>query len=166
VEQGDCGSCYSIAETYALQSRFNILLAKAGIVTAAVKNSARDENIASISYKTCLACSYYNQHCEGGYPELVSKTAYDFGITGTNCEGKADSSLLQFEAAHGVKGESKVCPSECYKDPERYLWYAKNYGYVGGFYGKCSEARIMNEILHHGPVPIAIEVGGNFDVKI
>jgi len=131
-----------------------------------------EKNKATISYKTPLACSYYNQHCDGGYPELISKTAYDFGLTSTACEGtgEADSesatAASMLEIKEGMKGESKVCPSDCYKNPSKNLWYAKNYGYVGGFYGKCSEARVMNELLHRGPVPIAIEVGGNFDTKV
>lgn len=102
IDQGACGSCYSIAQTYALQSRFNIMLAKAGLLAGAggaaatpaaagghaaasalevgVDDEARQSQKITLSYQKTMGCSYYNQQCDGGYPELVARHAYDFGM--------------------------------------------------------------------------------------
>lgn len=36
--------------------------------------------------------------------------------------------------------------------------YAAEYNYVGGFYGGCSEAAMMLELVKNGPMAVAFEV--------
>lgn len=36
--------------------------------------------------------------------------------------------------------------------------YAAEYQYVGGFYGGCSEAAMMVELVNNGPMAVAFEV--------
>mmetsp|Transcript_97078 Transcript_97078/g.222487 ORF Transcript_97078/g.222487 Transcript_97078/m.222487 type:complete len:628 (+) Transcript_97078:37-1920(+) len=134
ADQGECGSCYSMAETYAFQSRVNIGLCKAGHCDKGVR----------LSPESVLQCSYYNQGCDGGYAFLVARHAHDFGIPPESCHGYQE-------------GKSGACKKECFAD-ESQLWYASDYGYVGGFYGKCSETRLMQSIQEHGPIAVSFEV--------
>lgn len=36
--------------------------------------------------------------------------------------------------------------------------YTAEYGYVGGFYGGCSETAMMLELVKNGPIGVALEV--------
>lgn len=38
------------------------------------------------------------------------------------------------------------------------LYYAMNFGYVGGFYGNCSVGGMMQDLVHKGPIAVGIEV--------
>ena len=60
------------------------------------------------------------------------------------------------EKARQATATVLACANGCYKNASNHakLWYAKDYGYVGGFYGKCSHARLMREVLEHGPVAV------------
>ncbi|KAF4676951.1 hypothetical protein FOL47_004193 [Perkinsus chesapeaki] len=55
------------------------------------------------------------------------------------------------------QGTPATCDRSCYNDPKK-LWYAKDFSYVGGFYGRCSEAQMMRHIIEqvHGPVSVAV----------
>lgn len=52
------------------------------------------------------------------------------------------------------------CPANCLSpDPNKQpIYYAKDYGYVGGFAQAASEESIMREILENGPVSIELSV--------
>lgn len=43
-----------------------------------------------------------------------------------------------------------------------YKYKTKNYHYVGGSYGKCSEKLMMEELLMNGPLVISFQVDFNF----
>merc|ERR1719316_1162937 len=76
IDQGSCGSCFSLAQTYAMQSRINIAL---------LRMNVSEESMVRLSPQSVLQCSYYNQACEGGYPELVARHARDFGVPDESC---------------------------------------------------------------------------------
>merc|ERR1711924_397458 len=65
INQGSCGSCYSIAVGEMISSRMRVL--------------KKDETAAKVSPDPVLKCSFYAQGCQGGFPFLASKYAQDFG---------------------------------------------------------------------------------------
>jgi cathepsin C len=141
-DQGSCGSCYAIAAIYVLQARTNILLHK-----RAKQAGKPFPGPIDLSAHSVLACSYYNQGCEGGYPYLVGKHAVEFGVPQESCQPYGSAGM----------GRVEQCNAECFRSEESVV-FAKDYNYVGGFYGVCGEARLMQSLYEHGPVVVAIEV--------
>ena len=144
MDQGDCGSCYSIAMSYALQARSNIALFK-----AAEKAGLEMPNPVELSSSSVLSCSYYNQGCDGGYPYLVAKHAMEFGLPTEKC--------MPYGSA--FQGHVEACNADCFKSDDQVV-FAKDYNYVGGFYGVCGQNRLMQSIKERGPVVVGIEVPG------
>ena len=134
--QGDCGSCYAVAAVYALQSRANLLLAREGI----------NEPL-RLSTQSVVSCSYYNQGCNGGLEMLVHRHAKEAGIPPESCMAYTS----------GRNGNVPTCDSACFSDTSE-LVYAKDYGYVGGFNGQCSEARLLRNLYEYGPLTVAVNV--------
>jgi hypothetical protein len=135
--QGDCGSCYSVAAVYALQARANLLLAKEGI-----------KDPIKLSVQSIVSCSWYNQGCNGGLEMLVHRHAKEAGIP---------SSPSCVNYVSGQTGKTGTCDASCYQD-ESELVFAKDYGYVGGFNGQCSEARLLRNLYEYGPLTVAVNV--------
>jgi cathepsin C len=65
INQGACGSCYSVAVAEMISTRIRIL----------TKNQVKDP----ISADPVLKCAFYAQGCQGGFPYLASKHLQDFG---------------------------------------------------------------------------------------
>lgn len=145
VDQGSCGSCYSIAMAYVLQSRANI-----GVAKAFLKAGKKPPVANKLSAHSILSCSYYNQGCDGGYPYLVAKHAAEFGVPTEECAPYGSA----------ASGEVAACDAQCFKAEDQ-LVFAKDYNYVGGFYGVCGQARVMKSLLE-GPIVVAIEVPAPF----
>mmetsp|Transcript_16928 Transcript_16928/g.33080 ORF Transcript_16928/g.33080 Transcript_16928/m.33080 type:complete len:535 (+) Transcript_16928:40-1644(+) len=127
VNQGSCGSCYAISSMAGFESRLRIA------------NGADKEIF--LSAQDVLSCSAYNQGCEGGYPFLVAKYGEEFGFV-------AETSL-PYDGTDDVRCESEKAGAARFK--------STNYHYVGGFYGACNEARMMQEIYDKGPVVVAFQ---------
>jgi len=143
-QQGECGSCYALAAAYVLQSRFRIALLKKNITYEV-----------SISPENPLACSYYNQACSGGFPFLVGRHARDLGIPSASCEPyRGGESTCEGESTSRSANRVKKT-RECVRNGVRF--FAKDYGYVGGYYGNCNEKKIMREIMTNGPVVVALD---------
>jgi len=145
IDQGACGSCYAIAMAYVLEARTNI-----GLIKAFTKAGKPLPDMQSLSAHSVLSCSYYNQGCDGGYPYLVAKHAAEFGVPTESC--------MPYESAG--QGNVVKCSRECFQAEDK-LVFAKDYNYVGGFYGVCGQARVMRSLLD-GPVVVAIEVPAPF----
>lgn len=128
VDQGDCGSCYAVATTDAMTMRLR------------VATNGRDRTI--LSPQNVLSCSDYNQGCEGGYPFLVGKYGQDIGFVPANCQ-----------PYEGVSSQG-TCKIRCEAD-ELHVYHAKNYHYIGGFYGACTAEAMQKEIYEKGPVVVA-----------
>jgi cathepsin C len=86
INQGSCGSCYTVAVTDMIHSRIRIQ----------TKNRVKPK----LSAQETLSCSESGQGCKGGFPFLVGKYAQDFGVvankdkpyvghTGVSCNKKA-----------------------------------------------------------------------------
>jgi len=129
--QGECGSCYSLASMSVYEVRLRI------------KSQMKDKTL--MSGQDVLSCSRTNQGCEGGYPFLVGKHATEFGLVPEACvpykASDIDCDSLQFT--------SSKCANRRY--------FASNYRYVGGYYGSCNELLMMKEIMRNGPVIVAFQ---------
>ena len=53
------------------------------------------------------------------------------------------------------------------------MYHAKDYKYIGGYYGACNEASMMHDLYHFGPIVVALNApsdlfyynGGIYDSK-
>lgn len=129
--QGECGSCYSLAAMTVYETRLRIA------------SQMKDKTI--MSGQDVLSCSRTNQGCEGGYPFLVGKHATEYGLVPEACVPYKASDI----DCDSVRFTSSSCANRRY--------YAKNYRYVGGYYGSCNELLMMKEIMRNGPVIVAFQ---------
>lgn len=132
--QGSCGSCYAIATTAIIEARLRIKYMREKNVDKTFLLSAQD----------VISCSSQNQGCEGGYPFLVVKYSEEYGILEESC--------FEYQASDATQC-SVSCPA-----PVRYK--TTNYKYVGGYYGGCNEAQMMEELYKNGPLVVAFEAPG------
>ncbi len=128
VNQGSCGSCYAIAGADAATMRLRVQAKGADKSTI-------------LSAQNVVSCSDYNQGCAGGYPFLVGKFGEDIGFVPEKCQR--------------YSGTDGTCRSEC-ADSELKVYHARDYGYVGGYYGACNEQAMMREIYSRGPIVVAL----------
>ena len=135
--QGDCGSCFAIAAVTALEIR------------VAIKSKGKDRT--SLSPQEVVSCSMTNQGCAGGYPFLVGKHAHDFGIVPEKC--------MYYQA--GDRDDAS-CAHRCAKPTAVYK--TKGYGYVGGYYGACSEVEMMRELHANGPIVVGFQAPGDLQL--
>jgi cathepsin C len=136
VNQGDCGSCYTVATVRMLSARNRVRKA--------------DNNAGPFSINFPLHCAEYNQGCDGGYAFLQSKWSEDVGLipaacfpynTAGSCSDNIDPQCIK---AHG--GAAK----------------AKNHRYVGGYYGGSDEEDIKEELVRGGPIVVSFEPKDDF----
>ncbi len=129
--QGECGSCYSLAAMTVYEVRLRI------------KTAMKDKTI--MSGQDVLSCSRTNQGCEGGYPFLVGKHATEYGLVPEACVPYKASDI----SCDTLQYTSSSCANKRY--------FASNYRYVGGYYGSCNELLMMKEIMRNGPVIVAFQ---------
>lgn len=127
--QGDCGSCYAISTVEMLESRLRILTNK--------------EFNKELSTQYLLSCSFYTEGCDGGFPTLLNKFIYEFGLVSDECVP--------------YKGRTTECPSEC---PAQIS--ISEYYYIGGYYGASNEESMMKELRARGPIIGNLEPSQDF----
>jgi cathepsin C len=130
VDQGSCGSCYSVATTNMLAARTRIKYGKL----------LKESKAFSLAAQKVLSCNQYSQGCAGGFPYLVNKFAYDYGMV--------EESLMSYEA------QNTNCKTQMLNLKQV---RASSYGYVGGFYGGCNAQAMMAELMN-GPIAIGFQV--------
>lgn len=156
-DQGECGSCYAIASSFSLQKRFEI---------GFLKKYNKNIKMPKLSYHSLLSCSPFNQSCDGGYPFLIGRHVYEFGITTDSCM-KNTASESTLEECKMDMGEFNKTNDDERNNSNRNLkkrknefcdevYYASDYYYVGGCYECCNEYDMMNEIMLNGPIVVAI----------
>jgi cathepsin C len=128
--QGHCGSCYAVATLNMLEARLRI----------------KHEINEKLSLNHILKCSVYNQGCDGGYSYLVMKFANELEMIPEKCENNSDDG--------GEYNCNKLCNEV--KDQKR-IYKVKDYKYLGGSYGKCSEELLMKELMENGPIVVSFE---------
>lgn len=96
--------------------------------------------------------------CEGGYPFLAAKHATEFGVVSEACEpyeGRDKRCDISPARRHMASTEDELGEGALDACASRY--FAKNYRYVGGYYGAGNEENIMHEIQQGGPVVFALQ---------
>jgi len=131
MDQADCGSCYAVATMRMLSARHRI---KTG-----------SKIPFSISFP--LYCSEYNQGCEGGFSNLVSRWSQDVGLMPATC------------ARYNTHGS---CNYECKDQGPSTGFRADKHRYVGGYYGKANAGEMMAELYHSGPMAVGVRVQDQF----
>lgn len=127
-EPGEQGSCGSC---YAI-STLKMLEARLRI----------HSNISTeLSTEYAVQCSYYNQGCEGGYSVLISKFGMENYLVDKSCKVKKSK-----------EGQCDI--THCNETPK---FKIKDYWYIGGNYGQCSERKMMEEIIKNGPIVVSFE---------
>lgn len=134
VNQGDCGSCYTVATVHMLTARNRI--------------AKKDQAQGAFSVSFPLYCSEYNQGCDGGYGFLQSKWSEDVGLIPETC----------FPLSEG--GDSCKAMPNCKMGSTRFR--ASNHHYVGGYYGASDEQSIRAELFQKGPVVMSFEPKEDF----
>mmetsp|Transcript_72708 Transcript_72708/g.204147 ORF Transcript_72708/g.204147 Transcript_72708/m.204147 type:complete len:637 (+) Transcript_72708:131-2041(+) len=134
VEQGDCGSCYTISTVHMLTARHRI--------------AKHDKTLPAFSVSFPLYCSEFNQGCDGGYGFLQTKWSEDVGLVPESC------------MAFSQGGGSCHSLSGCDLGATRFR--AVNHHYVGGYYGGSDAASIKHELVQHGPMVMSFEPKEDF----
>lgn len=131
--QGKCGSCYAVATINMLEARLRI----------------KYSHNVRLSLDHILKCSVYNQGCDGGYSYLALKFGSEVEMIPESCENYS----------HGAYNCQKKCKSEL---TQARTYKVRDYKYIGGSYGKCSEQNLMNELMENGPVVVSFEPDYHF----
>lgn len=129
IDQGDCGSCYTVSTMRMLSARNKI--------------RTQDTNALPFSISFPLYCAEYNQGCDGGYAFLTSKWSNDIGMIPATC------------ARYTTKGSCTIDPACIDKMGTRVR--AANHRYVGGYYGGASEDAMMRDLVEKGPLVVSLE---------
>eukprot|EP00392_Amoebophrya_sp_AT5.2_P000883 g885.t1 len=135
VNQGDCGSCFTVATVRMLSARNRI------------RQGEKHQGPFSIAFP--LHCSEYNQGCNGGYAFLQSKWSEDVGLIPAKC--------MPYNAAGSCTDDISL---DCVKSEGSYR--AVNHRYVGGYYGGSDEEDIKLELAQNGPVVVSFEPKDDF----
>jgi len=145
-DQGQCGSCYAFSGIVALSMRFRIELArKLGKPTGL-----------DLSWRAAVRCSPYTEGCNGGFPFLVGRQAMEIGAFQKTTQVQSPHCAADAE----VEQVGSSCPAACMtpNPTSQPVFFAKNYGYVGGFAQGASEEAIMQELYNYGPISIELSV--------
>ena len=136
IDQGNCGSCYAISTIGMLESRLRI-------------QSKKNKDI-KLSIQYAVACNFYTEGCNGGFPTLVSKFISEFGIPSESC--------LKYSAT------DDNCAAVC-DDAEQWA-SVDEFGYLGGYYGAATEELMMKELRARGPFAVSFEPGYEFSFYV
>ncbi|XP_013863458.1 dipeptidyl peptidase 1 [Austrofundulus limnaeus] len=115
-----------------------------GMLEARVRILTNNTDTPILSPQQVVSCSEYSQGCDGGFPYLIGKYTQDFGVVEESC--------FPYTGKDSPCGVAEDCLRR----------YTAEYGYVGGFYGGCSEMAMMLELVKNGPMAVAFEVYPDF----
>ncbi|XP_061923247.1 LOW QUALITY PROTEIN: dipeptidyl peptidase 1 [Entelurus aequoreus] len=118
--------------------------ASMGMLEARIRIQTNNTHTPILSPQQVVSCSEYSQGCDGGFPYLMGKYVQDFGIV--------DESCFPYVGKNTACGALQKCGRT----------YVAEYSYVGGFYGGCSEAAMMLELVQNGPMAVSFEVYPDF----
>jgi len=115
-----------------------------GMLESRVKIATKNAKNFVFSTQDIVSCSFLSQGCEGGFPYLVAgRYAKDYGVVEELC--------------NPYVGKDGTCTTkQCLKH------YVQSYGYVGGYYGACSESAMKKALVEGGPLSVSFEVYDDF----
>eukprot|EP00468_Gymnochlora_sp_CCMP2014_P008763 CAMPEP_0167753792 /NCGR_PEP_ID=MMETSP0110_2-20121227/7909_1 /TAXON_ID=629695 /ORGANISM="Gymnochlora sp., Strain CCMP2014" /LENGTH=445 /DNA_ID=CAMNT_0007639595 /DNA_START=303 /DNA_END=1640 /DNA_ORIENTATION=- len=146
IDQGACGSCYSVSSTMMASIRRQIARAKKDGTLSLFESGMKHGSMSKLSLQETedlssqdvLNCSPQNQGCEGGYPFLVGMHSYTMGIA-----MKSKEPYIGMDVADHCRADERA--------------KSTGYGYIGGHYGGgCPEA-LMLDIYKYGPAAVGID---------
>lgn len=115
-----------------------------GMLEARLKIATKNTQDMIFSTQDVVSCSVLSQGCEGGFPYLVAgRYAKDYGVVEEQC--------------NPYQGKDGACSTKtCLKH------YVQSYGYVGGYYGGCSEEAMKKALVEGGPLSVSFQVYDDF----
>lgn len=134
INQQSCGSCYAVSSSDVLASRLKI--------SRAASAPAR------ISPQQMLCQDRLTQGCNGGFPVLIW------------LYGQAESFTSETEAPYLGRSDLDTCSSVADSNAAVRVGTIRG-GYIGGYYGACSEIAMIKE-LQNGPIVVAFTASGDF----
>lgn len=136
INQGDCGSCFTVATSRMLSARNRI--------------RTGNKSLEPFSIGFPLQCSEYNQGCDGGYAFLQSKWSEDVGLLPDRCFPYQTSDRCE-----------RDIPADCLEESGTH-YRVSNHRYVGGYYGGSDENDILEELATKGPLVVSFEPKDDF----
>ncbi|XP_030008660.1 dipeptidyl peptidase 1-like [Sphaeramia orbicularis] len=119
--------------------------ASMGMLEARIRILTNNSDTPTLSPQQVVSCSQYSQGCDGGFPFLIGKYTQDFGVVDESC------------FPYVARDIPCDVPLNCSRI------YVAEYNYVGGFYGACSEAAMMLELVKKGPIAVSLQVYPDFE---
>ena len=114
-------------------------IAAISVVESRIRIQSKNRIKPLLSVGSAISCSRYNQGCEGGYPYLMGKHGREHGFVEETCQRYSE--------------DDGNCKKECFN---KKTYMISDYGYVGDYYGGCSEEAMMKEIYENGPIVVAM----------
>lgn len=142
IDQGPCGSCYAHAATLAFQMRLRIALFREHGVLAPVE----------ISWRGPTKCAPWTEGCSGGFSYLIFKHFKERGAPERSTFCRDNAPLTEAE----LSGTCESIP-KCYSRANN-VFFAKDYGYIGGYSAGTTEEGIMQEVYTNGPLVLGVNV--------
>jgi cathepsin C len=149
-DQGACGSCWAFTTATTFQARLRIgIWKKYGVLVPL-----------QVNWPTLFQCNPYGEGCSGGWNLQAARFLVDVGLP-----------EMFSGASEAARRGDQSCDWRNVNASERF--YAKDYGYVGGFSHGATEESMMVEVMNHGPIAISINTNavpdfwsGNFGEPI
>jgi cathepsin C len=149
-DQGACGSCWAFTTATTFQARLRIgIWKKYGVLVPL-----------QVNWPSLFQCNPYGEGCSGGWNLQAARFLVDVGLP------------EMFDgASEAARRGDQSCDWQGVNASERF--FAKDYGYVGGFSHGATEESMMVEVMNHGPIAISINTNavpdfwsGNFGEPI
>jgi cathepsin C len=139
-DQGACGSCWAFTTATTFQARLRIGIWKKYGVLVPVQ----------VDWPTLFQCNPYGEGCSGGWNLQAARFISDVGLP----------EIFNKSSERAKQGDDK-CDWKAVNRSDHF--YAKDYGYVGGFSHGATEELMMAEVMQHGPVAISVNTNAVTD---
>jgi len=125
--QKTCGNCYLVATVAMLEARIRMKYNK---------------NV-ELSIQHLNDCNHYAQGCSGGFSIEVLRYMNEFYAVPEKCK--------PFTASQGI------CEGHCNKKDLTEIYASEKPYYIGDYFGRTTEEKLMQELYTRGPVVVSFE---------